>query len=229
MAAPKLEYTSLGEHQIRILYLLPGQWEDMIECMLMVVSSKNNPKYEALSYTWGDSTITEPITVNGAEFQVTTNLAAALRYLRQSDTINMLWVDALCINQLDDIEKSEQVAVMGDTYRKCSQVQIWLGCPVIPTDQEHDPFALLLHYSLDGHLWELPGFHGSVDQGIVFFENHPEFEKIWSGFLRIANSTWWQRMWVVQEAGEFKKDMLNLHRYPPDTHVHISPSQPRYS
>jgi hypothetical protein len=196
--------TSLGKDQIRILCLLPGRWEDRIKCSLKIVSSEDSPEYEALSYAWGDLTNTESIIVDGVEIHITTNLAAALRHLRQPDTIFEIWVDAVCINQTNEKEKSQQVAMMGEIYRNCSQVQIWLGYPATPSDQGDDPFALLRHYLLDGHLWELPGFYGNEQQGVVFFEDNPRFQQIWSGFSQIAKSTWWNRLWVVQEAGEYK-------------------------
>jgi len=37
--------------------------------------------YDALSYTWGDPTVTKPIEVEGITIQVTTNLERALRYV----------------------------------------------------------------------------------------------------------------------------------------------------
>ena len=38
-----------------------------------------------------------------------------------------LWVDSICINQGDDNERSQQVRLMGQIYRKASTVLIWLG------------------------------------------------------------------------------------------------------
>jgi hypothetical protein len=35
-----------------------------------------------------------------------------------------MWVDALCINQADTDERSEQVALMGIIYESCQEVII---------------------------------------------------------------------------------------------------------
>lgn len=55
------------------------------------------------------------------------NLAIALRYLRDSRKERHLWVDALCINQGDDVEKSKQVQSMSSIYSKAERVISWLG------------------------------------------------------------------------------------------------------
>ena len=52
--------------------------------------------YMALSYVWGDASITEDIMVNGISFAVTTNLASALRQIRKSFGAVLLWADAIC-------------------------------------------------------------------------------------------------------------------------------------
>ncbi|RFN45631.1 hypothetical protein FIE12Z_10133 [Fusarium flagelliforme] len=67
--------------------------------------------------------------------QVTTNLASALKYaprhLKQSKHAagERLWVDAICINQADDAEKSSQVVMMGRIYSQSGIVICWLGLP----------------------------------------------------------------------------------------------------
>jgi hypothetical protein len=56
-------------------------------------------RYEALSYTWGDSNVTDDILCNGCRLRVTTNLKAALRRLRFAAKSRRLWIDAICIHQ----------------------------------------------------------------------------------------------------------------------------------
>jgi len=40
---------------------------------------------------------------------------------------NFLWIDSICINQLDTAERNVQVALMPDIYSRCSDMIIWLG------------------------------------------------------------------------------------------------------
>jgi hypothetical protein len=92
------------QRQIGVLTLLPGSWYDPISCELEVVSLNDDPAYFALSYVWGDPKVTLPILLHKHALQVTSNLENALRRLRGSTKPRVIWIDALCINQEDDIE-----------------------------------------------------------------------------------------------------------------------------
>lgn len=47
--------------------------------------------------------------------------------MRDHHEIKVLWVDALCINQADDAEKSYQVRLMTDIFRNSQRCLAWLG------------------------------------------------------------------------------------------------------
>ena len=92
---------------IRVLYLLPAKSRlDDIECVLRVVRLVDNPVYEALSYSWRDESHRRYISVNGQRISITGKLWAALRYLRHMSETRSLWVDAICINQQNVLEKT---------------------------------------------------------------------------------------------------------------------------
>lgn len=115
--------------EFRLLILLPpkGAWEnEPVGCQIEHVYLDDPPPYYALSYHWGDPLVTIPIRVNGQDVQVTKNLEAALRELRARG-INTVWVDALCINQQDPLEKGLQVMRMGQIYSRAVEVLAWLG------------------------------------------------------------------------------------------------------
>lgn len=84
-------------------------------------------RYEALSYVWGSSETPCSIFVNGLSIRIGYNLYVALRHLRSRHRRKLLWVDALCINQGDDVEKATQVAQMASIYSKAWRTVIWLG------------------------------------------------------------------------------------------------------
>ncbi|KAM7189092.1 Heterokaryon incompatibility protein (HET) domain containing protein [Naviculisporaceae sp. PSN 640] len=101
-----------------------------IICDLFPVGDKKrlpSPRFDALSNVWGDLNDTVPITVNGFLFRITRNLDAALHRLRKQNDTLTLWVDAICINQADLVERSQQVKRMGQIYRQARHVYMWVG------------------------------------------------------------------------------------------------------
>jgi hypothetical protein len=71
-------------------------------------------KYEALSYEWGEPVFSHTIHLLALKriLYITENLHAALSRLRDASHTRHLWVDALCINQSDPDEKSQQMPLM---------------------------------------------------------------------------------------------------------------------
>jgi len=107
--------------------LRPGKASDPIICHLSPANLDTLPDYHALSYQWSKNTSFAGITCGNASFEVTGNLAAALRALRTLASPRILWVDAVCINQKDNNEKSKQIPLMRDIYACARSVLIWLG------------------------------------------------------------------------------------------------------
>lgn len=85
-------------------------------------------RFAALSYRW-EGSLENTIDVNGAELAVTENLFSALKALRaQSGGLpTPIWVDSICINQMNVAERSQQVPLMGQIYSEASPVRVWLG------------------------------------------------------------------------------------------------------
>lgn len=121
------EPLDLEQSQIRLLNLLPGNERQRIECALFTATLEEKGfTYEALSYTWGSKHTTDTILLDGKPCLVTSNLNDALRRLRHPDESRILWVDAICINQQNDTERSQQVGLMRRIYSQASKVVIWL-------------------------------------------------------------------------------------------------------
>ncbi|KAF8857508.1 hypothetical protein BDZ45DRAFT_744321 [Acephala macrosclerotiorum] len=95
------EHVSLtGDSSIRLVALEPGADDEPVRCSVVYASLDDEPNYEALSYVWGDPTITTPIFLDGKIFHVTINLCAALENLRNFELDSpprVLWIDAICL------------------------------------------------------------------------------------------------------------------------------------
>ena len=92
------------------------------------------PPYTAVSYVWGLAAASQEIRLNGHAFAIRQNLWSCLYYLMQSATNpnhnidwTHIWVDAICINQRDEREKSQQVRAMDEVYSNATLVSAWLG------------------------------------------------------------------------------------------------------
>src|ERR1700710_276796 len=108
---------SLSSSEIRLLRLEPGSTGEIIKCSLFRVDLNDSPQYEALSYMWGPKD-TKPLELNGKPHLVRENLWQALNPLRFQDQPRILWIDALCIDQKNVLERNHQVMQMHLIYKK---------------------------------------------------------------------------------------------------------------
>lgn len=94
---------------------------------VMVEGTNESIGYTTLSYSWGHPELSETLICDGKAKLISRDNAAALRALRKPLEATYLWIDALCINQEDKEEKSQQVAQMLAIYQKAQTVIAWLG------------------------------------------------------------------------------------------------------
>lgn len=119
------------DHDFRLLAVDSPPDDPVLRCRLWTSSLQDAiaKGFFALSYVWGDASITEPMMINGHPFQATRNLVAALRDIVSTvhSPLTAIWVDAVCINQCDIAERSAQVKLMGMIYGSCKEALCWLG------------------------------------------------------------------------------------------------------
>ena len=133
-----------NQEQIRLLHFKVStktQNPDPLSCTMRQVSLKQDvPEYFAVSYAWGDASNRKEIEIDGHIVSVPENAYLALRCLcnhkRRSRIQRMfskntleisLWMDAICIDQSNLNERSQQVAMMGDVYSTATEVLIWIA------------------------------------------------------------------------------------------------------
>lgn len=171
---------------IRIPNLGPGKDSEPLEGSFYHHDIHKHPSYEALSYVWGDSRGYEVCHVGKSHgIRITTNLSTALRRLRLPHRSRLLWIDALCINQEDIHERSHQVQLMDEIYRRADNVLIWLG-----EKTEHSYFGIEALASFSDKTASL--------SNAPWLQGPPELWK--KGIQDVMARPWFFRIWVVQEA-----------------------------
>ena len=122
--ADRYAYSYLETGFVRLLRITSITPEIRLD--VEVVPLNSHPTYNALSYLWGDDSPFKRIVIGGGYVDIARNLSVCLSHL--DDFIGArIWIDALCINQQDDEEKSRQVLQMTSVYKQASKVIIWLG------------------------------------------------------------------------------------------------------
>jgi hypothetical protein len=223
----ELTYQPLSPGQIRVLYVLPGTYDCPLECILapagfrdggayfaqliqtkektqafLIHNRDQNGKnvYNALSYVWGDPTTTKTIFVNCYAFPVTRNLYDALKAIRDESSSYTVWVDAICINQKDNVEKSQQIALMKRIYLSATLIVAFLGASTKHTDDAFEAIKRVAgNFPLDMKRFQDPpeefvatsGFNPRTDLG----------DSAILGLKDICQRPYWSRVWIQQEFG----------------------------
>ncbi|RAQ99939.1 HET-domain-containing protein [Stemphylium lycopersici] len=214
---PALRILDPPGNAIRLLNLLPGKFSDDVYLSIIHERLQDEPRtpYECLSYTWGSATQAHEklyiwqkhTTANGEKdslqyLNVRANLMTALRYLRLRDAPRVLWIDAVCIDQTNLIEKGQEVARMGQIYNKALRVVVWLG----PED-ESTPLALDIIERISAGVeltWHHRGIHRTIPGSEAqVLEQRPEDSALslehWKALSRFLRRPWFSRLWIRQE------------------------------
>ncbi|ETS80777.1 hypothetical protein PFICI_08306 [Pestalotiopsis fici W106-1] len=181
--------TLATESSFRLLRLLPGWPEDSLRCKIHVKDLKDEPIFNAISYTWadekGDDRKLAEIFIDGKAISVTRNCHAALRRLQQTDIVAYIWIDAICIDQENDIERGHQVKLMPQIYHQAQKVFIYVG--------EHDDLSLDMLKYLDIPRAQKRSKYGSKDDSF-FSSKHGRV--IWAA---LEGRKYFTRLWILQE------------------------------
>ncbi|KAF3039407.1 hypothetical protein E8E12_008758 [Didymella heteroderae] len=188
------QYTPLTQpkQEIRLVQIVPGSGS--IELTLDTYEISEDLNYVALSYEWASEEDPEEISVNGAALQLRQNLCAALLRVRSwhlqkledglfDDPAPQFWIDAVCINQADVMERGHQVAMMGRIFRQASQTIAWLS-----TVPEPDGIELL------GRAMSF------MTKGLESRLHGPrEIRKEETALRLFCAQSYFSRIWIVQE------------------------------
>jgi hypothetical protein len=164
--------------------------------------------FEAVSYTWGSACPLSHVAIMDAvspsmyagSRSVGPNLREMLVHLRRPDTTRTLWIDAICINQDDTGERSEQVKRMHDIFKFANRTVVWFGQASESSTaalQALEYMGKQLEYTSDDYFLPAPD---SAEKNWW----HPKHlislsPAIWQAIAQLMQRPYFERLWVVQE------------------------------
>ena len=116
---------SRNDTEICLIRILPRTLHAMgdteIQCELFCTNVERAPHYKAFSYNWGDASNPHHlILLNGYAFVVRQNLWETLNHFQPEIGELIIWIEAICIEQNNNLERNHQVANMKTVYKSAS-------------------------------------------------------------------------------------------------------------
>lgn len=205
-AMSPFEYTPLSR-QTRSIRLLRFEDESRttastrLSCVMETFKLARCPPFVALSYAWGHPGLGREISVNGKELRIRENLYLAMSVLQGMPTTQVshdplrehelippyFWVDAICINQDDILERGHQVNLMESIFTGATCVVAWLGFE----DDDSKVAIDMIRSRFRGYAGRAASSEGRPDR--------PNSRLLRSRFQCLTSRPYWNRMWIVQE------------------------------
>ncbi|KAI9172584.1 Heterokaryon incompatibility protein [Paramyrothecium foliicola] len=199
--------------EIRVLTIHSGSGDEEMVASLehLSLSDSQHSAYEALSYCWGDQSDRIDIHLSEnkdpgtrATVSINRNLYNALIRLRQLQRPRKMWIDQICIDQSNNEERSQQVALMSQIFASADATRVWLGEPDQETEED---FAVIKsiaakygdsmrsHDEALGEAASEPSL-SKLDDTHSIIKAHVYFHIIND---RLFRRPWFHRVWVLQE------------------------------
>lgn len=168
-------------------------------CLKTMLLDEARDKFVAISYCWG----TEPPSrllplADGTCIRIKADVESLIsRVFTDCVPGELLWIDAICINQEDVDEKSEQVRIMNEIYGAARRVSVWLGKP----DGDEEEVATHLAHFYFGYVDNIHIAHVPLEKGnTVNWDRGPDsVRKAAESWAHLVSLPWFVRVWVIQE------------------------------
>ena len=216
---PKFEYPAINSvaGEIRLLRVKKGLFRsDIVECDIITTSLGRGLEFQALSYRWGTGEMSDVMLCNGKRLNIYPSLNAALKTFRESSVLRdqLLWSDAVSIDQANKTEVSEQILLMRRIYTEATGVFVQLGLAErqisLGLDLMHRLATLQRHLAHPDEYGAIP-----IDDVTMPSEQH----SCWTEYFTLFLSPWISRTWILQEIALAEKATLGIGRYVVDWKV----------
>lgn len=153
--------------------------------------------YIAISYEWGSDQIVSTIELDdGYQIGLTESAAEIIKYvLEKRRRKEWVWMDAICIDQNNEVEKRHQVALMGKIYSSASQVLACIG-PHFKGGDEALKFLPKVYKFLEE--FRHSGYKDAITIAERLVSLDPKMTR-WAALWSFLRSSFFERMWITQE------------------------------
>ena len=197
-------HKQLEEGKLRLVKIVPGLPDELVQCETQIVPVSAHGKYIAVSYAWGAPIAEHAIILNGKMHMLPKNLWHFLRTWRfrmipkryyrtrqqavearqdarqrQEVCPEWLWVDALCIDELDLQERMHQVRIMSHIFAGADEVLVWLGL----ANEAVESFMV----------------SSRVRYQYALYANKGRILENMAGLEDLCERSYWSRLWIFQE------------------------------
>ncbi|KAG8532915.1 uncharacterized protein KY384_002793 [Bacidia gigantensis] len=125
-----------------------------------------------------------------------------LETIRLPGNSQLVWADAVCIDQQNLGERDQQVKLMGSIYSQAQMVLIWLG----PNDHEDTERARALIDHMTTYRMRDQETPPTLQEARDYFTMIER--PLWNAFAGILRRPWFERVWVIQEAANASKGLF---------------------
>jgi len=156
-------------------------------------------EYDAISYVWGNTPALTMVACNGRPLAITPTAIEMLQHLYRYQTetkARSLWIDAICINQSDQEEKSIQIPLMREIYSRAATVIVWTGSSTPDSKVFLAQFQDMREKLKD---WMAQPVSDIEPVNLTKEELPRDEEAFWGGLGQLLKNEWFRRLWTYQE------------------------------
>ncbi|KAI8624658.1 heterokaryon incompatibility protein-domain-containing protein [Xylariaceae sp. FL1651] len=192
----------LQGRQIRLLEILPCKLTSIGDTSTLEIrlfrQILDYASFHALSYVWRDLGGKCSVMCNGRPLTIGNTLREVLRKYRRGEVGALLWADAICINQEDDAEKTQQARMMREIYSRTTRTIIWLG---LSRQYDFAGIAMLsnLYVRCSGAKYDASTHAPPPFDHVALDMPDPERSPIWESLFEILWHPWFTRVCIVQK------------------------------
>ncbi|KAI0549473.1 heterokaryon incompatibility protein-domain-containing protein [Xylaria curta] len=186
-------YQPLSQGHARFLRRVPQSNDELIFdfISLPVSGTECGEKFIAISYCWGNLPPNRVLVLaDGSAIPITAKVIHILQEIIHRTRCDVVWIDAICINQQDPIEKSGQILLMTNIYHSAESVEIWL-------DAGQSSWDALRTTIRDRNVSPNASFQAGLLRPRDSYSAYPPYTDL--EIFELMWSPWFERAWVVQE------------------------------